>query len=31
MAQTADNVINKYLEAMGGKEKVSQVKTIYTE
>lgn len=31
MAQTADNVINKYLEAMVGKEKVSQVKTIYTE
>jgi hypothetical protein len=30
-AQTADEVINKYVEAKGGKEKISQVKTLYME
>jgi len=30
-AQTADEVINKYVDALGGKEKVNQVNSIYTE
>ncbi|MEO6316500.1 MAG: hypothetical protein ABIU63_05730 [Chitinophagaceae bacterium] len=30
-AQTADEVIAKYVDAIGGKEKLSQVKSLYTE
>ena len=30
-AQTVDEVINKHIEAMGGKEKLGQVKSIYLE
>ncbi len=30
-AQTADEIVNKYLDAMGGKDKLSQVKTVYME
>ncbi len=30
-AQTVDEVISKHVEAMGGKDKLSQVKSIYTE
>ncbi len=30
-AQTADEIINKYFEAIGGKELIGQVSTLYTE
>jgi hypothetical protein len=30
-AQTADDVINKWVNAMGGKEKLASIKTVYTE
>ena len=30
-AQTVDEIISKYVDALGGKEKLSQVKSLYTE
>jgi outer membrane lipoprotein-sorting protein len=30
-AQTADEIVNKYVDAMGGKDKLEQVKTVYIE
>ncbi len=30
-AQTADEIINKYMDAMGGKEKLASIKTLYME
>ncbi len=30
-AQTADEIINKYIDALGGKEKLQQVKSVYME
>ena len=30
-SQTVDEVISKHVEAIGGKEKLSQVKSLYTE
>ncbi len=30
-AQTADEIVNKYVDAIGGKEKLQQVKTVYME
>ena len=30
-AQTADDIINKWMIAMGGKEKLASINTVYTE
>ncbi len=30
-AQTADEIVNKYIDALGGKDKLQQVKTVYME
>lgn len=30
-AQTVDEIVNKYIDAMGGKDKIQQIKTVYME